>query len=229
MEQGPGGVIEAFQRIMGTTVTIVVPAFSYACFESKEYDSTTSPCRVGVLGAHVSALGIRSQDPNLSYAALGPRAAHFTAWHSGRPSVGPGSIFDDLIAADAMVVLLGTGFSSLPVFMHIEAEQGVGYRYLKDFTCKTTVPNPGTSVLARHWVRDESLGPISDRGRIGELLMNDSRCRATSLPYGRCLAIPIRAVAEVTRQAIASDPLILLDRQRPFVERSEFERTLNVR
>ena len=129
VEGGADTVIDAVVEILGPEGTLMTPTFNYVL-----WDPVFDPANVNSeTGAITNALrkrrgAIRSIHPTYSVAAMGKRAAEFTAEHWKAEPVGIGSPIDRLAKAGGYVLLLGVKHDSDST-MHVgEAYADVPYR-----------------------------------------------------------------------------------------------------
>lgn len=131
VEGGADTVIDAVVEVLGPEGTLMVPTFNYV-LRDPVFDP---PHVVSETGAITNALrkrreAIRSIHPTYSVAAVGKRAAEFTAEHWKAEPVGLGSPIDRLAKAGGHVFLLGVKHDSDST-MHVgEAYAKVPYRHV---------------------------------------------------------------------------------------------------
>ncbi|MFG3710357.1 aminoglycoside N(3)-acetyltransferase [Micromonospora sp. NPDC047730] len=139
---GPAALLDALRDVLGEGGTVVVPAQTagnsvtsrafraatagltgpeVAAVEAAiaPFDPDRSPSEgMGIFAEHVRRQpgALRSRHPQTSFAALGPGAARLTAVHDLACHLGERSPLGALYAADAVVLLLGVGWSACTAF-----------------------------------------------------------------------------------------------------------------
>lgn len=164
---GPVAVVQALIDALGPRGTLVMPAFTGDLTDPQDwhdppvseewwptiraelpaFDPAVSPGRK--TGAIAECLRTwpgarRSEHPNMSFAALGPRAAAVTANHSLDFGFGETSPLARLHAMEAFVLLLGVGFDRATCFHLAEAR----WPGMLDITAKAPVLRDGKRVWA---------------------------------------------------------------------------------
>lgn len=125
------GLLEA----IGSTGTLIVPSFTYSLGAGDVYDARTTPTKG--IGEFPSFFWkqpgvVRSDDPFLAVAGIGPRAAEL--FREGAPtSYGPGSFFDRFVAAGGKLLTIGVGMRWATIRYHFVEMAGAPFRYRKVF------------------------------------------------------------------------------------------------
>ncbi|MSP49853.1 MAG: AAC(3) family N-acetyltransferase [Alphaproteobacteria bacterium] len=222
IEGGPDSLIDTLIDAIEPGGTLVVPAFTYSFFKGETYDPSTTPSTVGILGDALRRRNgvVRSLDPNFSNVAIGRMTNELMRW-SNPASFGADSFYARLLQPDGQVLLLGVDYTALPLFMHLEWQLQVSYRYEKAFAGHIVRSGELRRAQAIHYVRDERVAPQTDRRRIGVLIDADNSVRRANCAYGLIRAFPARTVERIVRREVAKNPLILLDADRPFLATSE--------
>lgn len=135
---GPATLLAALRQAAGPAATLVVPTqttansttsrvfraatqgldpTALAAFEARMpgFDRASTPSSgMGVFAEHVrrQPAAVRSGHPQVSFAALGPRAAEITAIHDLDCHLGERSPLARLYAAGAAILLLGVGYEA---------------------------------------------------------------------------------------------------------------------
>ncbi|MCD6364544.1 MAG: AAC(3) family N-acetyltransferase, partial [Planctomycetes bacterium] len=118
---GPKTVIHAFQDVLGTAGTLLMPAFTY-CLEGRgsAFHPQRSSVRTGLVCETFWRMKgvVRSICPVHSVAAWGKRAEEFTRRHPLTSTLGVDSPFHLAARAGGKVILLGCGHKSNS-FLHV--------------------------------------------------------------------------------------------------------------
>ena len=127
-------VIDAFLEVLGPQGTLVVPTYSYSIGRGDVFEVETTPSSIGefpeVFRNRKNAL--RSRDPMMSSAAIGPGAQDILRDISNH-CYGVGSVFDNLTKSDGIICTLGLGMWWATFCHYIERMAGVPFRFDKHF------------------------------------------------------------------------------------------------
>ena len=110
VQGGPKAVIRAFQVLIGTSGTLLMPVLSYCYTQLREvFAHATSPSKVGLITETFRTMPgvVRSCCPTHSVAAWGRRAVELTMHHALTAPIGVGSPLHLAALAGGKVVLLG--------------------------------------------------------------------------------------------------------------------------
>jgi aminoglycoside 3-N-acetyltransferase len=185
--------IDAFLEILGSRGTLVVPTYTYSIGRGEVFEVESTPSSIGefpeVFRCRKGA--IRSRDPMMSSAAIGPNSDAIVR-NISRSCYGEGSTFHRLRDANAKICTLGISLYWATFRHHIEEIAGVPFRFAKSFTgivreqgiesretwsyfAAPVVDNcqPNGLALERK-ARDKGLMGIAPVGR-GELMAIDAR------------------------------------------------------
>jgi aminoglycoside N3'-acetyltransferase len=129
----------AMQEAVGADGTILVPAYSYTFGKSKAselaiFDPKETPAEIGPFPNFFLRQDgvVRSLDPMMSVAALGPRAAEFLEGNLST-SYGEGSFFSKLAKSDAKCCSIGLGPNWTPFIHYADWLYRVPFRFDKLF------------------------------------------------------------------------------------------------
>lgn len=196
---------------------LIMPTSSYSFCEGEAFDVATTPSRLGVLTEHFRGVdGVRrTTDPIFSCAVLGdPEPAWQELFEIGdKDCFGPRSVFAHLVAAEAKVLFVGTGFEACTLVHHAEQLAGVPYRYLKDFhgEVQATHEVAGGDVAPARAVTDADVETYLQP--LGDALLRDGHARAETLARGpRLLAVEAGAVVWKALATLGDRPDFLLRR-----------------
>lgn len=206
-----GTVIEALLDVLGTEGTLVVPTYtmwnsttsrvhreavaSLSAPEAFEYrmalprfDARTTPSSgMGALaeGVRTRPDACRSTHPQSSFAAVGRRARALTAVHDLDCHLGPRSPLGALHEADALVLLLGVGYSVCTAF-HL-AEYQYTRRRTRRYECRIAgLPGDGWTEFQDIELDDREFGQIGkefehEHGGVRIGLVGSAKCRLFGL------------------------------------------------
>ena len=200
-------IVGSLLDVIGADGTLFVPAFTYSYFNSQIYDRQHSRSTVGILADWLLSMpgSFRSLSPNFSHVGFGPDAEKFLARQTKR-ALGPDTVYDRLVQANAQVLMIGVDFTALPLFMHMERVLGVHYRYDKSFPGLTRDNGVEFEDVEVHSVRDQDLDFVNDRHAIGVLVDHDPRCRMVSFGYGTHRLIDAQVVTSIVEKTLREDP-----------------------
>lgn len=139
-EGGPEALIGAALEWLGPGGTLAMPAFTLSYPRTRTFDLAKTPSEMGALteAFRLRPGTLRSRHPIHSLCVAGARAREIAdAWAPS--SFGPGSAFEKLHDADALLVCAGVGAERLTFVHFVEERVGVPYRGLKHY--------PGTVVM----------------------------------------------------------------------------------
>jgi len=130
-------VIDAFLNVLGNDGTLVVPTYTYSIGKGELFDVENTPSAIGefpeVFRTYAGA--IRSRDPMLSHAALGPKAGELMIGISNS-CYGEESVFDRLRKINAKICMLGVDLHWATFRHYIERMANVPFRFDKVFEGK---------------------------------------------------------------------------------------------
>jgi len=128
-------VIDAFLEVLGTDGTLVVPTYTYSIGRGQVYEVESTPSSIGefpeVFRRRPNV--VRSRDPMLSSAAVGPDARAVLRDIS-QSCYGSDSAFQRLRELNAKICTLGISLYWATFRHHIEEMAGVPFRFAKMFT-----------------------------------------------------------------------------------------------
>jgi aminoglycoside 3-N-acetyltransferase len=133
-ESWANDVIDAVLEVIGPHGTLVVPTYTYSLGKGETFDVDNTPAAIGDFpeAFRQRAGVIRSRDPMLSHAAIGPEAEAIVRTIS-RSCCGEGSVFHRLREHDAKICTLGVSLYYATFLHHIEESAAVPFRFAKPF------------------------------------------------------------------------------------------------
>jgi len=128
-------VIDCFLQVLGPGGTLVVPTYTYSIGRGEVFEVETTPSGIGEFPDifRMRPGAIRSRDPMLSNAAIGP-ASKALLRDISRSCYGEGSAFHNLRRARAKICCLGISLYWSTFRHHIEEQAAVPFRFVKTFT-----------------------------------------------------------------------------------------------
>ena len=131
----------AMREVIGPEGTILLPAFSFSFPRNEEFDAQTTPSIQGGWSSSLEFLEyfrqlpgvVRSADPILSVAGLGPQAEELLT-HLPNTSFGKDCLYERLVKSDGKICGIGVGLAEAPFLHYVEEAMGVPFRYKKLFT-----------------------------------------------------------------------------------------------
>ncbi|HYE86938.1 MAG TPA: DUF4910 domain-containing protein [Vicinamibacterales bacterium] len=200
-------VIDTFLEALGDAGTLIVPTYTYSIGRGEVYEVETTPSGIGEFGDLFRRRPgvIRSRDPMLSSAGVGPRAAEILRDLS-RSCYGPGSTYDRLHAANARICTLGLAHHWATYRHYIEEAAAVPFRFHKCFY--GVVRECG---LDSHETWVYFAAPLVDRCQpmgmpLEAQLRRDGKLRAAPIGRAEILSIGAAEFFDEGRRAFARDP-----------------------
>lgn len=127
-------VIDGFLEVLGANGTLLVPTYTFSFAYGQVYEVESTPSWIGefpeVLRSRPNA--VRSRDPEMSWAAIGP-SAQVILRNISNQCYGAGSVFDNLVKANGLICTLGLGMWWASFCHYIEKMANVPFRFDKRF------------------------------------------------------------------------------------------------
>jgi aminoglycoside N3'-acetyltransferase len=137
VEGGVEAVIDALRDLVGSTGTLLFPAFNFQSWtESHYFDLLETPSKMGMITelARRRAEARRTPHPIYSFSVLGPRADEF-ATAEDIEAYGPHSAFAVFHRTNGTILSLGLDFNNTFSMHHyVEFSVGCDYRRVKPFS-----------------------------------------------------------------------------------------------
>lgn len=126
--------IDAFLEVLGPEGTLVVPTYTYSIGRGTVFEVETTPSSIGEFPEVFRRRRgvVRSRDPMMSSAALGPNA-HAILRQISNQCYGVGSVFDNLTKKNAVICTLGLGMWWATFCHYIEKIADAPFRFDKLF------------------------------------------------------------------------------------------------
>lgn len=200
-------VIDTFLDALGLSGTLIVPTYTYSIGRGEVFEVETTPSSIGEFTEVFRRRPgvIRSRDPMLSSAGIGPGAAAVLREIS-TSCYGEGSSFDRLKQVGAKICTLGISLYWATFRHHIEEMAAVPFRFKKRFTglvCEAGVTRKETwTYFAAPLIENcEPIGlPLEKKARAAGLVAVEPVGR------GELMCIGAREYFEFGIQELRKDP-----------------------
>jgi aminopeptidase-like protein/aminoglycoside N3'-acetyltransferase len=152
-----GTILSAFEDVLGSEGTLVVPTFTYSFCRGELYDPRETPSQMGLFAEMLRChpLARRSLDPIFSVAALGKRAEELTC-DAPVECFGPSSFWERFRQVDGGICFLNLDLNYCNFNHYVERCLNVPYRYNKLFTGYLVRGGKTEKAAAIHFCRDLS-------------------------------------------------------------------------
>ncbi len=145
----------AFQDVLGSEGTLVVPTFTYSFCRGELYDPENTPSEMGLFAEMLRRVpqARRSLDPIFSVAAYGKLSEALTS----DPPIecfGPNSFWERLMQIDGVICLMNLDLNYCNFNHYVERCLNVPYRYSKLFTGYIAEGGTKRKAAAIHFCRD---------------------------------------------------------------------------
>lgn len=206
--------LDAFREVLGDEGTILVPAYSYTFGASTAsrpavFDPASTPARIGPFPEYFRQQPgvLRSEDPMMSIAGLGPAAAEL--FRDLPPSsYGADSVFARLLHWPAKCCNVGLGPNWTPFIHHADWLARVPFRYDKLFAGEIVRDGRREPLDWLYSVRILSDAGRADAHRLGKLAEEAGIWRWAKLGRGRVYTAGYRAYFDFAMRELRRDPWI---------------------
>ena len=215
VEGGPQTVIDALLEVLGAEGTLLMPTFTFAFCEQYNkngegyFDVDNTPSEMGVLTEFLRKMpgAKRSIDPIYSVAVYG-KYANELASVNDKLVYGKNSIFGKLYELDAKQMLIGLSYNNSWTFVHfVEQQEGVDYRYEKDFSGTIVVGGKKYKDTFTMNVRDISKGVQTAVDPMGKILEERGAVRIKKIGNSTIkLLMSSKQVYEITAEMLKKNP-----------------------
>jgi aminoglycoside 3-N-acetyltransferase len=126
--------IDAFLDVLGPDGTLIVPTYTYSIGKGETFEVENTPSRIGEFSEVFRRRpeAVRSRDPMLSSAGIGPKSSEILRTIS-RSCYGEGSTYQRLREAGGKICTLGVSLYWATFRHHIEEAADVPFRFRKVF------------------------------------------------------------------------------------------------
>lgn len=201
-------VADAFLEVLTATGTLIVPTYTYSIGRGETYDVATSPSAIGEFPElfRKRAGAVRSRDPMLSSAGIGPKAARLLRDIS-HSCYGQDSTFDRLREADAKICTLGISLYWATFRHHIEEMSAVPFRFRKTFRGTIRECGVDNSEAWTYFAAPLGIANCEPDGRPLERLAREKALvRIAPIGRGEIMSIDARAYFDLGVEALAKNP-----------------------
>jgi aminopeptidase-like protein/aminoglycoside N3'-acetyltransferase len=202
----------AMREAIGPEGTMLLPA--WLCSSPGNDDSglqhprNTEAARSlssGLLAYFLSLPGVvRSADPILPIAGLGPRAEElFTRLPN--TSYGKDCLHERLMKSGGKICGIGVGVAEAPFIHYVEESVGVPFRYKKLLTGRVA---QNGELRKQGWITSlpiQAINGLPDGTRLERMARSEGVCRVASVGLGEVVSIDCQSFYEVISREIAAD------------------------
>jgi aminoglycoside 3-N-acetyltransferase len=203
-------VYEAILDVIGEEGTLVVPTFTYSFSGGKVFDPDNTPSDCGIFTEYIRkrAESFRSEDGNVSVAAIGRMAYELTA-EVPENAYGEDSFFDRFYKAGGKVCNLN--FDAGSTFIHyIERLNNVYYRFDKTFEGVLVKDGKESRRKSTIWVRKfEIEGSVAAFEKFDELATKTGYYKRKSVGRGFIGVMTASDVEKLIAETIEEYPNFL--------------------
>jgi aminoglycoside 3-N-acetyltransferase len=212
VDGGPQTVIDALLEVLGDDGTLVMPTFNFDFCKGEPWDVRETPSKMGAITNMVRTdpRAKRVFHPIYSFAVIGKYADHFGALRY-KSSYAKNSAFGKLRELDGKIMVVGLSYNdSMTFFHHVEEMEGVGYRYLKDFTGQITDADGNTTEdTYQMLVRDLDMGVHTMVDPMGKLMEEAGVIQSRTIGEAAVRLMKANEVYEFTAREMKRDPHLL--------------------
>jgi aminopeptidase-like protein/aminoglycoside N3'-acetyltransferase len=205
----------AIREVIGPEGTALVPAFSFSFYRNEDFDPQTTPSSQGEWSSSLGFLEyfrhlpgvVRSVDPILSVAGLGPHAEKLLT-RLPNTNYGKDCLYERLVKSEGKICGIGVGLAEAPFLHYVEETLGVPFRYKKLFTGYIEQNGKRSK---QGWVSSVPIQTaigLPDGTRLEKVARAEGLCCAADVGMGEVVSIGCRSFYELISREIARDPWI---------------------
>jgi aminopeptidase-like protein/aminoglycoside N3'-acetyltransferase len=221
VESGTGGkatcelICSAMREAIGIEGTILAPAFSFSFCRNEDFDPQVTPSIQGAWSSSIDFLEyfrllpevVRSADPMLSVAGLGPMAAELL---TGLPntSYGKDCLHERLLKSGGKICGIGVGLAEASFLHYVEEAIDVPFRYKKLFT--GWIAQNGQR-RKQGWIASVPINAangLPDGTRLEKTVRSEGLCRVAKVGLDEVVSIDCKSFYELASRELARDPWI---------------------
>ncbi len=204
-------IVDAFLEVLGDQGTLIVPTFTYSFSQNKifDLDNTPSDCGMFTEMLRQSKNAYRSEDPNISVAAIGAKAKEMTA-NAPENSYGCDSFFDRFYKTKG--VICNINFDAGSTFVHyVERVLQVPYRFDKSFTGIFQKNNRQEKRKSTIWVRQLADGTSASFEPFSKLALERDLYKMAKVGRGFVGAISAEQTFNLIKETLPTRPWLLTE------------------
>jgi aminopeptidase-like protein/aminoglycoside N3'-acetyltransferase len=205
----------SMREVIGPEGTMLLPTFSFSFSRNEDFDTQTSPSIQGEWSSSLEFLEyfrrlpdvMRSADPMLSVAGLGPQAERLLT-RLPNTSYGKDCLYERFVTLDGKICGIGVGLAKAPFLHYVEEALEVPFRYKKLFTGHIGQNGKRSK---QGWVASvpiQAANGLPDGSRVEEMARSEGLCRVAGVGMGEVVSIHCRDFYELIRREITQDPWI---------------------
>ncbi len=205
----------AMREVIGPEGTVLLPAFSFSSFRNEDFDTEATPSIQGGWSSSLEFLEyfrrlpgvVRSADPILSVAGLGPRAEELLT-RLPNTSYGKDCLYERLLKSGGKICCIGVDLGEASFLHYIEEAVGVPFRYKKLFTGRI---GQNGKLSKQGWISSvpiQAANGLPDGTRLAEMARSEGRCHVADVGLGEVVSIDCSSFYELISREIARDPWI---------------------
>lgn len=202
----------AMREVVGAEGTVLLPAFSFSFSKKEPFDVDATPSIQGPWSSSLELLEyfrtlpgvVRSADPMLSVAGLGPKAEMLLR-RLPNTSYGKGCFYERLLEDGGKICVIGGGLAESPFLHYAEETVGVPFRYKKLFTGHI---RQNAELRKQGWILSvpiQAENGIPDGTRLEAIARSERRCAIASVGSGEIVSIECRSFYQLISREIARD------------------------
>lgn len=215
LEGGTEAAYDCLIDRLGSTGTLIVPAFTFNLGPDDVFDPATTPGRsTGVLSEFVRtrSSAVRGKQPIHSYAAVGAKQ-ELVGLGDSDISFGEGSVLQQFLESDTHWLMLGCPFERGCTYIHqVEALLGVPYREWLELPRKRLSSGGESEAMkVRYYSTRSDIGDRWDPSRVESAIASDSRSTIVSARYGKSMFLRTQDFHDMAMELLKKDELTLVE------------------
>lgn len=200
-------VVDAFLDVLGDSGTLILPTFTYSIGRRQPFDVERTPSDIGefteVFRTRPGVM--RSRDPMLSHAGLGPAAPAILRSIS-QSCCGEGSVFHNLRRHGATICTLGVAIYYATFIQHIEEMAAVPFRRHKPFTGQVVENGVASDETWTYYAAPFLANCEADPLALQKLARDAGIVRVAEVGRGQLMAVDAEAYFNFGLEVLRRDP-----------------------
>jgi aminopeptidase-like protein/aminoglycoside N3'-acetyltransferase len=205
----------AMREAVGPEGTVLLPAYSYSFCRNEVFDAETTPSIQGAWSSSQEFLeyfrrlpgAVRSADPILSVAGLGPKAEQLLT-RLPNTSYGTDCLHERLMMSDGKICGIGVGLAYAAFLHYVEEAAGVPFRYKRLFTGRI---GQNGKLRKQGWISSVPIlaaNGLPDGSRVEKIARSEGLCSVATVGLGEVVSIDCKSFYGLLSREIARDPWI---------------------